>query len=127
MSDQLSMEMPGEPIGTLIRNGGGELLLIPEADAQLMDKIGRDMAEEDRLEFDWSTSPNIVIREQPATALYLNPEGSLVIRQKADWDREEDTFVYIAPNNIEAFIDELTDMVGIPSVGGPAKPPARGR
>lgn len=127
MSDQLSMDMPGEPVGTLIRNGGGELLLIPETDAQLMDKIGRDMAEEDRMEFDWSTSPTIVIREQPATALYFNPEGSLVIRQKADWDREEDTFVYISPNNIDAFIEELTNVLGIPSAGGPTKPSAQAR
>lgn len=119
MTDQLSMDMPSEPSGTLIRNGGGKLLLVPEADLKLMDRIGREMAEEDRREFDWSSSPNVVIKEQPATALYFNPDGALVIRQKADWDREEDTFVFIAPNNIEEFIDQLTEMVGIPSVGKP--------
>ncbi len=68
-------------------------------------------------EFDWSDSENVVLHDQPETAVYFNPKGALVIRQRADWNEENDPFVYICPNNIAEFIDKLCDVVGIPSVG----------
>lgn len=71
----------------------------------------------DSPEFDWINSPDIVLREQPETAVYFNPNGALVIRQRADWNEENDPFVFICPNNIEAFIDKLCDLIGIPSAG----------
>lgn len=98
-----------------------------EAAERELDRIAYESRVAAGIEFDWLESKSVVIHEQPATAMYFNPGGHLVIRQKADWDREEDTFVYIAPNNIEAFIDELTEMVGIPSVGGPTKSSAQAR
>lgn len=70
-------------------------------------------------DFDWIKSPDVVLHEQPQTAIYFNPEGALVIRQRADWNEENDPFVYICPNNIMDFIDKLCDVAGIPSVGGP--------
>jgi hypothetical protein len=67
--------------------------------------------------FDWS-GENVVIREQPAKAIYFNPEGALVIRQKATDDYQiGDPFVYIGAGHIEAFLDKLCDLCGVPSVG----------
>jgi hypothetical protein len=58
-------------------------------------------------EFDWDTDDSIVLREQPATAIYHNKHGVLVIRQKADWDAEQDTFAFITPENCNVFMDAL--------------------
>jgi hypothetical protein len=66
-------------------------------------------------DFDWS-GEGVVIREQPATAIYFNPNGDLVIRQKAAYP-DDDPFVYIEPDHIEAFLDKLCDLCGVPSVG----------
>jgi hypothetical protein len=58
-------------------------------------------------DFDWSSDDSIVLREQPATALYHNRHGVLVIRQKADWDAEHDTFAFITPENAVVFMEAL--------------------
>jgi hypothetical protein len=67
-------------------------------------------------DFDWSLDDSIVLEEQTSIAVYFD-KRELVIRQLATWDRDEDTFIYIAPQNIAKFIDKLADLVGIPSVG----------
>ena len=61
-----------------------------------------EIPEED---FDWNTDDSIVLREQRATAVYHNRLGELIIRQKAAWDDERDTFVYVEPENITAFLE----------------------
>lgn len=58
-------------------------------------------------DFDWSDDDLIILREQPATAIYHNKHGVLVIRQKADWDAEQDTFAFITPENCNVFMDAL--------------------
>jgi hypothetical protein len=68
-------------------------------------------------EFDCSDDDSIILREQPATAVYFNKEGSLVIRQHR-WP-DDDIFIYIAESSIGDFLDKLTDICGIPSFGGP--------
>jgi hypothetical protein len=67
-----------------------------------------------------SETATVVLQEQPQTAVYFNSTGGLVIRQRAAWDQEDDTFVLIAPQSIAEFIDKLTDVAGVPSVGGPS-------
>jgi hypothetical protein len=67
-------------------------------------------------DFDWS-GEDVIIHEQPATAVYFNPQGALVIRQRASDYDYHDPFVYIGPDHIEAFLDKLCDVCGIPSVG----------
>jgi hypothetical protein len=52
--------------------------------------------------------------EQPATAIYFNPNGALVIRQKADYP-DDDPFVYIGADHIEAFLEKLCDVCGVKS------------
>jgi hypothetical protein len=69
----------------------------------------------DSEDFDWSDDSVVVIREQPETAIYFNPAGGLVIRQRNGWD--EDVYVYINARLIDTFIDKLCDVVGIPSAG----------
>jgi hypothetical protein len=63
-----------------------------------------EVAEED---FDWNTDESIILREQRATAVYRNKLGELTICQKADWDEERDTFIYITPENSDAFLDRV--------------------
>src|SRR5215212_1590249 len=57
-----------------------------------------DISEDD---FDWDSpeEDTIVLREQRATAAYRNRAGELIIRQRASWNDDVDTFVYISPEN----------------------------
>ena len=74
-------------------------------------------APEDESKFDWSDDDCVVLQDQARTAVYLGQSGHLVIRQERQWDQDDDTYVLIAPHNIADFIDRLTDIAGIPSVG----------
>jgi hypothetical protein len=67
-------------------------------------------------EFDWNDDC-VVLREQRETAIYWNPAGDLVIRQRAGRHDYDDPFLVIRADNIADFIDRLTDIIGIPSVG----------
>jgi hypothetical protein len=67
--------------------------------------------------FDWVDDDSIVLRQQPAIAVYIGQNGHLVIRQERQWNEDEDTVICIAPESINIFIDKLTDACGIPSVG----------
>jgi hypothetical protein len=51
-------------------------------------------------DFDWIKTDCIVLREQRETAIYWNPYGNLVIRQRADWDEDNDPFLVICANNV---------------------------
>jgi hypothetical protein len=58
-------------------------------------------------EFDWNTDESIILREQRATAAYRNRLGELIIRQRAGWSDDGDTFLYISPENEVAFMEGL--------------------
>jgi hypothetical protein len=65
-------------------------------------------------EEEWSWSPDnsdIVIAHQPAIGIYRNGWGSITIRQERSWDEEEDTFVLVAPENLENLIRALSAFV----------------
>ena len=66
-------------------------------------------------DFDWNDTESVVLHEQPETACYFNPNGALVVRQRS-WP-DDDSCVLIAPEQIDVFIDKLTDIIGIPCVG----------
>ena len=51
-------------------------------------------------EFDWATDNSVVCQEQPATAVYRNRAGSIIIRQERSWDADEDSFVYISDRTV---------------------------
>jgi hypothetical protein len=66
--------------------------------------------------FDWSPeNPDLVAPSQPATAVYLNPYGCVVIRQESTGLNEcgdlEDPFVMITPHNVPALIARLQEIV----------------
>lgn len=65
----------------------------------------RPRDEEGVEDFDWNTDDSIILKEQRATAVYHNKLGELIIRQRAAWDDDRDTFVYIMPENVVAFLE----------------------
>jgi hypothetical protein len=58
-------------------------------------------------DFDWYDDPSIILKCQPATAIYHNPKGCIVIRQERSWAEESDPFVYITPENAVTFMEAL--------------------
>jgi hypothetical protein len=69
-------------------------------------------------DFDWNNDTEcVVLAEQRQTAVYWNPSGDLVIRQRA-WP-DEDPYVVISKSSLDEFIDKLCDVAGVPSVGTP--------
>jgi hypothetical protein len=58
---------------------------------------------------------NVVLQAQDLTSIYFNNDNSLVIRQHR-WP-DEDHWIIVTRDNIETFLDELTDRCGVPSVG----------
>jgi hypothetical protein len=70
-------------------------------------------------DFSWDDAEAVVLHEQPETAVYWNPNGDLVIRQRRHWP-DDDVWVVITGDSVDRFLDKLTDICGIPSVGGPA-------
>jgi len=67
-------------------------------------------------DFDWS-GEHVIIEEQPAIAVYFNAKDGLVIRQH-QWP-DDDTTIIINKDQIDVFLDKLTDACGIPSMGRP--------
>jgi hypothetical protein len=76
-----------------------------KADLAKIEKIEASASDAD--DFDWNTDDSIILREQRATAAYHNKAGELIIRQRASWCDDEDTFVYISPENEVAFMEGL--------------------
>src|ERR1700758_5073710 len=60
-------------------------------------------------DFDWNNPDevSIILHEQRATAAYRNRQGELIIRQRAAFDEEHDSFLYVAPENEIAFLEGL--------------------
>ena len=54
-------------------------------------------------DFSWSDAADrdqVILREQPRTAIYLNPFNQIVIRQAADGFEESDPFVFFSVENV---------------------------
>jgi hypothetical protein len=56
--------------------------------------------------FDWNET-SIVIHEQPETAVYLNPSGQIVVRQR-QWP-DDDSFVYVSPEFAGILVRAIMD------------------
>jgi hypothetical protein len=91
-----------------------------KADLGKVDKIEREEAarvvltaggppcrETEYEDFDWADDPSVVLRSQPATAIYQNSMGHLVIRQERSWAQEDDPYVMISPENAITFMEAL--------------------
>lgn len=70
---------------------------------------------------DWDHDAHCVLPSQPATYVFRNPYGQVVIRQKC-WP-DEDMFVMVAPEGVAALIDALRDAAGIDQCSGTLTPP----
>lgn len=59
-------------------------------------------------DFDWSPkNPDVVMPDQPATAVYLNQWQQVVIRQEKAWCDEDDQIVRINLHHVQSLIDRL--------------------
>lgn len=54
-------------------------------------------------------NPDLIIPEQRATVVYANRFNAVVIRQEKTWDMDEDSFVYIHPQHIDALVEKLME------------------
>ena len=66
-------------------------------------------------EFDWNPSGDddhsIVVRHQPAVAVYLNPHDEVVIRQQDDYG--QDQFVYVTRDNVTKVVKRMLEVAGV--------------
>jgi hypothetical protein len=71
------------------------------------DAIAERAREIESDDFNWNTDDAVILKEQRATAVYHNRMGELIVRQKAAWDDDADSFVFVTPENLNAFIDGI--------------------
>lgn len=59
--------------------------------------------------FEWLESPSVVIKPVDAIAVYANPQGDIVIRQKSSKGifREEDSIVVVPRDRLDAVLAAL--------------------
>ena len=64
-------------------------------------------------EFDWDdVADDIVQQEVQQVAIYKNPNGDAVIRQRQAWDEEYDSVIIIARGNVEAAVAAMGAALG---------------
>ena len=68
-------------------------------------------------DFDWNPSNDtdhcIVVRHQPAIAVYANPHDEVVIRQQDQYDESDDHFVYVTKDNVLKVAERMLQVGGI--------------
>lgn len=64
-------------------------------------------------EFDWYGDRSVVVREQLSVAVYVNPNGQMVIRQQCPWERDDDSIIIVNPESAQAVADRLTALAAI--------------
>jgi hypothetical protein len=68
-------------------------------------------------EFDWNpandTDHSVVVRHQPAIAVYFNPHDAVVIRQQDQYDESTDHFVFITKDNVRKVVERMLEVAGI--------------
>lgn len=55
-------------------------------------------------DFDWAENDSVILSAQPATAVYTNRYGDVVIRQHGD---DEDAFIFVRPENAQALCQAI--------------------
>jgi hypothetical protein len=76
----------------------------PTTAPQNLSEPSPSLARGDLDRFDWERDADcIILREQPATAVYEGKGGHVVIRQTNGY--EDDVTILIAPENANAFMD----------------------
>jgi hypothetical protein len=75
---------------------------------------------------DGTQTEHVVVRHQPAIAVYLNPHDQVVIRQEGHYDPDEDQWIYIAPDNVPKVAQAILEAAGYETAttcGRPLLPP----
>jgi hypothetical protein len=73
----------------------------------ILASAGLPPVDRDYDDFDWYEDPSVVLRSQPATAIYHNNKGHIVIRQERSWSEDSDPYVMISPENAVTFMEAL--------------------
>jgi len=80
-------------------------------------------------DFDWRDDPTVVLQEQPATAVYINTFGSIIIRQHM-WP-DDDVHVMVRPEHAKTLAEAIQraarsalNEMAAPGKPVTAKPPA---
>jgi hypothetical protein len=66
-------------------------------------------------EFNWREVDDnecIIVRHQPAIAVYLNPHGGVVIRQEGHYGPDEDQCIFITRDNVPTLTHALLEAAG---------------
>lgn len=80
---------------------------------------------EDR-EFDWrADAEDVVLPDQPATAVYVNPRGAVVIRQTVEHD--DDVWIIVQPSNAAALAKAILRAAGLTEDALEASPAPKDR
>jgi hypothetical protein len=111
---QLELDQPPKTRERLIQdtmphidtNGAAYQGDMGKVDAIALEARAREALELDD-EFNWNTDDSIILKEQRATAVYFNRLGELIIRQKAAWSDDEDSIVYVMPENFNGLLDGI--------------------
>lgn len=65
-----------------------------------------------REDFDWrEAADEIIVPSTQAVAVYLNPDGEIVIRQERHWNEEEDTCIIIPFFAARRLIEKLEALI----------------
>ena len=75
-------------------------------------------------DFDWQEDPDIIVSQQLAIAIFWNKRGNVTILQEKDWCDESDTIITVAPEHLQAVIDNLVELAG-QQRPGPAPSPTQ--
>jgi hypothetical protein len=63
-------------------------------------------------DFDWTDANNVVVHSQPATAVYLNPYGQVVVRQEGHYGPDEDQWIYVSTENVPIVTQAMLEAAG---------------
>lgn len=110
----LARAAPVGALATLVSNGK-DVLAIPEGELRLVDSLiepddSAPWTEANGGRADWTKAAgDLCIAEQPATAVYWNTKGAVVIRQEDPYG-DDDPYVMVQPHNLPALILRLEQM-----------------
>jgi hypothetical protein len=80
--------------------------------AESMDNIDALAAERRSTDFDWERDAGDIVQRSVGTvAVYLNPHGTIVIRQAQEWDEDADTLIYLSPACVPDVIARLRSFI----------------
>lgn len=79
------------------------------AAAAFVERLSATTAHPENKEFNWNLddNPDVVCPEQLPLAIYVNRFDQAVIRQRMDWNEDDDTVICISKHHLQEVIDRL--------------------